>query len=118
MYGLPTRLEPSKLALSVLHINVWLLFSGSRSNVIRLQYQRNMGITLCRQLMSRHGSLIHEIREGDDETQEADKWESWVNVESQRRIIYFTWREMPRVFDFNRLSLTPRSDRMSPVNTI
>ncbi|OHF01528.1 hypothetical protein CORC01_03284 [Colletotrichum orchidophilum] len=66
--------------------NLWL--SGEVNTVIKLQFYRNILVTLCRQLLSREGTLMYTHTSGEDVNH---GWSQWIRAEAKRRIIYFTW---------------------------
>ncbi|PYH40381.1 Zn(II)2Cys6 transcription factor domain-containing protein, partial [Aspergillus saccharolyticus JOP 1030-1] len=79
-----------ELAQATLLFNFSLLFSGTRENLMHLQYQRNLLVTMCRPLlipsvlfakssMLSNGSVATGI------------WTQWIATESWKRLVYFTW---------------------------
>ncbi|KXH47518.1 hypothetical protein CSIM01_13268 [Colletotrichum simmondsii] len=73
-------------SLLLIHQNQWL--SGERSIVIEVQFYRNILVTLCRQLLSREGTLMHTHASAEDANH---AWSQWIQAEAKRRIIHFTW---------------------------
>ncbi|KAK1712534.1 fungal-specific transcription factor domain-containing protein [Colletotrichum lupini] len=73
-------------SLLLFHQSQWL--SGERSIVIEVQFYRNILVTLCRQLLSREGTLMHTHTSAEDANH---AWSQWIRAEAKRRIIHFTW---------------------------
>ncbi|KAF4815565.1 hypothetical protein CGCTS75_v012932 [Colletotrichum tropicale] len=69
------------------HIPHWL--SGEWNIVMEVQFHRNILVTLCRQLLSREGTLMHTHTSAEDANH---AWSQWIQAEAKRRIIHFTWR--------------------------
>ncbi|KAK7441067.1 hypothetical protein Landi51_10270 [Colletotrichum acutatum] len=73
-------------SLLLFHQSQWL--SGERSVIIEVQFYRNILVTLCRQLLSREGTLMHTHTSAEDANH---AWSQWIQAEAKRRIIHFTW---------------------------
>ncbi|KAF3802257.1 hypothetical protein GCG54_00012505 [Colletotrichum gloeosporioides] len=74
-------------SLLLFHQSQWL--SGEWNIVMEVQFHRNILITLCRQLLSREGTLMHTHTSAEDANH---AWSQWIQAEAKRRIIHFTWR--------------------------
>ena len=47
--------------------------------------------TMCRQLMARQASIIADEFDPNNEEPVSTDWLSFIRVELERRLIYFTW---------------------------
>ncbi|KAF4426327.1 Zinc finger protein zas1 [Colletotrichum fructicola Nara gc5] len=74
-------------SLLLFHQSQWL--SGEWNIVMEVQFHRNILVTLCRQLLSREGTLMHTHTSAEDANH---AWSQWIQAEAKRRIIHFTWR--------------------------
>ncbi|KAF5512399.1 Zinc finger protein [Colletotrichum aenigma] len=74
-------------SLLLFHQSQWL--SGEWNIVMEVQFHRNILVTLCRQLLSREGTLMHTHASAEDANH---AWSQWIQAEAKRRIIHFTWR--------------------------
>ncbi|KAH9235455.1 hypothetical protein K456DRAFT_1749211 [Colletotrichum gloeosporioides 23] len=79
-------------SLLLFHQSQWL--SGEWNIVMEVQFHRNILVTLCRQLLSREGTLMHTHASAEDANH---AWSQWIQAEAKRRIIHFTW--MPASLD-------------------
>ncbi|KAH6723076.1 hypothetical protein BKA61DRAFT_565730 [Leptodontidium sp. MPI-SDFR-AT-0119] len=77
---------------SVLLHNFCMMFKGTKDGYTRFGYQRNLLITLCRPFIARHKSGSH-ISGDNPEKRHGGDWGAWIECESQRRLVYFTWNE-------------------------
>lgn len=75
---------------SLFLLQLCLLFAGDRKLFMRLQAHRSLLVTLCRQVLSKDGTVLHN--HGAVETPD-NEWLQWVRGEAERRIVYFTWSE-------------------------
>ncbi|KAK1838526.1 hypothetical protein CCHR01_18846 [Colletotrichum chrysophilum] len=75
-------------SLLLFHQSQWL--SGEWNIVMEVQFHRNILVTLCRQLLSREGTLMHTHTSAEDANH---AWSQWIQAESKRRIIHFTWTD-------------------------
>ncbi|KAF4871599.1 UPF0173 metal-dependent hydrolase [Colletotrichum siamense] len=73
-------------SLLLFHRSQWL--SGEWNIVMGVQFHRNILATLCRQLLSREGTLMHTHTSADNANH---AWSQWIQAEAKRRIIHFTW---------------------------
>ncbi|KAF4906746.1 UPF0173 metal-dependent hydrolase [Colletotrichum fructicola] len=83
----PTFQASSEMWQLVLSVSQWL--SGEWNIVMEVQFHRNILVTLCRQLLSREGTLMHTHTSAEDANH---AWSQWIQAEAKRRIIHFTWR--------------------------
>ncbi|KAJ0288581.1 hypothetical protein COL940_001961 [Colletotrichum noveboracense] len=77
---------------SLRHLDTYMQFqwlSGEWNIVMEVQFHRNILVTLCRQLLSREGTLMHTHASAEDANH---AWSQWIQAEAKRRIIHFTWR--------------------------
>ncbi|KAF4924428.1 Nicotinate catabolism cluster-specific transcription factor [Colletotrichum viniferum] len=73
-------------SLLLFHRSQWL--SGQWNIVMGVQFHRNILATLCRQLLSREGTLMHTHTSADNANH---AWSQWIQAEGKRRVIHFTW---------------------------
>ncbi|PPJ52984.1 hypothetical protein CBER1_11098 [Cercospora berteroae] len=73
-------------SLLLLQHELW--FAGDKAAIVHLQLHRNVLATLCRQLLSQEGTILRSQQSADDSS---DPWLQWIQSESKRRVLYFTW---------------------------
>ncbi|KAE8325362.1 fungal-specific transcription factor domain-containing protein [Aspergillus sergii] len=78
------------LAQGIFLLNLCQMFHGTREEFLKLQYQRNMLITLCRLHMAQTSSIFN-AKPGLDDDSSRDTWKAWIREESWRRLVYSTW---------------------------
>jgi hypothetical protein len=82
------------LAQGIFLFNLCQLFHGTRAEFLKLQYQRNILITLCRLHMAQASSMFN-MEVSPDAEGHHDAWQVWIREESWRRLTYATWSEWP-----------------------
>ncbi|KAK2023937.1 hypothetical protein LX32DRAFT_627120 [Colletotrichum zoysiae] len=65
--------------------SLWL--SGEWRVIVEVQLYRNILVTLCRQLLSREGTVMHTPSTEDGNY----AWSQWIQAEGKRRVVHFTW---------------------------
>ncbi|KAJ6016351.1 hypothetical protein N7540_010942 [Penicillium herquei] len=83
-----------ELTQATLLFNFALLFGGTRDNLMHLQYQRNLIVTMCRPLLV-PGILFAKSGLLSDTNMQIADWSGWINTESWKRLVYFAWSECP-----------------------
>ncbi|KAL2837588.1 fungal-specific transcription factor domain-containing protein [Aspergillus pseudodeflectus] len=78
------------LAQGIFLFNLCQLFHGARGEFLKLQYQRNILITLCRLHMAQASSMFN-MEVSPDAEGHHDAWQVWIREESWRRLTYATW---------------------------
>ncbi|KAL3480491.1 fungal-specific transcription factor domain-containing protein [Aspergillus californicus] len=78
------------LAQGIFLFNLGQLFHGTKGEFLKLQYQRNILITLCRRHMAQASSMFNAENAADGQGSK-DTWKAWVREESWRRLAYSTW---------------------------
>lgn len=91
-HQLEDRVNDSDISFpqSVLLHNFCMMFKGTKDGYTRLGYQRSLLITLCRPFIARHKSGSH-VAGDNPEKRHGGEWRAWIECESQRRLVYFTW---------------------------
>ncbi|KAK5688096.1 hypothetical protein LTS10_000074 [Elasticomyces elasticus] len=84
-------MDPISVAQSLLLNNLNMMFR-TRERVLQVQYHRNTIVTIARQFIAGHGCFAHEKEKYSSAVSStANDWLSWIESETQRRLVSFTW---------------------------